>query len=134
MAPLGAHISHTYSTGCSIYFTFAFHCMVNENGIYDSARELAHYLSAKEAVLDHFCAAGGAVSHHHAVGLEPLSWLTKEAAFADGSVIEALKVSVDPTRIMNLGRHMTTAARPFLSSSPPRAPVRMRRNCMTGPS
>ena len=59
---VGAHIRHTYPSGCSIYFTFAFRCLVDGEGRYDPVRELAHYLAAKDAILNHFCAAGGAGS------------------------------------------------------------------------
>jgi alkyldihydroxyacetonephosphate synthase len=115
---IGVHVSHTYPAGCSIYFTFAFHCLTDATGRYEPARELAHYLSAKEAILEHFCAAGGAISHHHAVGQEHLPWLAREVEFGRGSVIEAVKASVDPLGIMNPGRHVTGAARPLSEAMP----------------
>lgn len=101
---LGCHVSHSYASGCSLYFTFAFRCLYGPDGSYDWERELAHFLSVKQAVLGHFVSRKAALSHHHSVGCEHLPWLACETSFGTGTAIEALKPAVDPKQIMNPGR------------------------------
>ena len=98
---LGCHVSHTYSLGASMYFSFAFRCDISPEGAYDPAAELAYYANVKKSSLVCFSKAGATLSHHHAVGYEHLPWLTGESRVGDGSMIEAVKTALDPERIMN---------------------------------
>jgi len=93
---LGCHISHSYHTGASLYFTYAFHAC--------PGRELAQYLQIKKAAEDTFLAHGATLSHHHAVGYEHMPWLEAEISPAGVRAIQSLKEGVDPQRIMNPGK------------------------------
>jgi alkyldihydroxyacetonephosphate synthase len=102
---VGCHVSHTYSAGCSLYFTFAFGCRRDADGRYDPEAELAHYLAAKQAIIGHFVDQGGAASHHHAVGYEHLPWQAADGSLAGATIVEAAKAILDPDGRMNPGRH-----------------------------
>ncbi|MGZ6205332.1 MAG: FAD-binding oxidoreductase [Candidatus Binataceae bacterium] len=101
---LGCHVSHTYPTGASLYFSFAFRCLTDDAGRYDPWRELEHYLAVKRAGLECFAAHGATLSHHHAVGYEHLPWLLDENRCGPGTVIDAVKAKLDPNDIMNPGK------------------------------
>jgi alkyldihydroxyacetonephosphate synthase len=101
---LGCHISHCYSSGASLYFTFAFRCRGADDGDIDRSAELAHYRNVKTGLLDGFAECGGTFSHHHAVGREHLPWLRAETAIGEVMPIAALKTAIDPTGIMNPGK------------------------------
>jgi alkyldihydroxyacetonephosphate synthase len=64
------HISHLYPNGASLYFTFLAR---QERGA-----ELEQWRAAKSAATDAIVAAGGTITHHHAVGLEHAPWLPQE--------------------------------------------------------
>jgi alkyldihydroxyacetonephosphate synthase len=101
---LGCHISHCYSSGASLYFTFAFRCRSAADGRIDRSAELAHYRAVKTGLLDGFAACGCTLSHHHAVGREHLRWLGAETAIGDVMPVAALKAAIDPDAIMNPGK------------------------------
>lgn len=89
-----AHFSHAYLDGCAIYFTFA--------GI-DTRDELAHYKETWRLALEAVTSHGGAVSHHHGVGIHKHAFLAGHHGpmwerFAD------LKERFDPQRLMNRGK------------------------------
>jgi alkyldihydroxyacetonephosphate synthase len=106
---LGCHVSHTYPTGASLYFSFAFRCLTDASGRYDPWRELEHYVAVKRAGLDCFAAHGATLSHHHAVGYEHLPWLLDENRCGPGTVVDALKAQLDPNDIMNPGKLVSAA-------------------------
>jgi len=101
---LGCHISHCYSSGASLYFTFAFRCRTGADGRIDRSAELAHYRSVKTDLLDGFAECGCTLSHHHAVGREHLKWLRAETAIGEVMPVAALKSAIDPDAIMNPGK------------------------------
>jgi alkyldihydroxyacetonephosphate synthase len=101
---IGCHVSHCYSSGASLYFTFAFRCRVTGHGVIDRAAELAHYRRAKTDLLNCFAECGATLSHHHAVGREHLPWLRAETTIGDVMPIAALKAAIDPEFIMNPGK------------------------------
>jgi alkyldihydroxyacetonephosphate synthase len=109
---LGCHVSHTYPTGASLYFSFAFRCLTDTEGRYDPWRELEHYLAVKRAALDCFAAHEATLSHHHAVGYEHLPWLLDENRCGPGTVVDALKARLDPNDIMNPGKLVTVRETP----------------------
>jgi alkyldihydroxyacetonephosphate synthase len=92
----GCHISHTYHTGASLYFTFA----VVEN----QERGLQHYLAIKKSLEDAFMQHGGTLSHHHAVGYEHLPWVERDISAVGVGAVTALKNQFDPRGIMNPGK------------------------------
>ncbi|MGF6886109.1 alkyldihydroxyacetonephosphate synthase [Nocardia sp. GAS34] len=89
------HISHTYPTGASLYFTVV-------------AKQLddpiAQWHTAKHAVGDAIAAAGGTITHHHAVGADHRPWMTGEIGELGVRVLRAVKQAVDPAGILNPGK------------------------------
>ena len=93
---VGCHISHTYDSGASLYFTFGF---AGHKG-----QELRQYLRIKKATQDSFLDNGATLSHHHAVGYEHLPWLERDISSTGLAAIESLKSGLDPNGVMNPGR------------------------------
>lgn len=89
------HISHTYPTGASLYFTVV-------------AKQLddpiAQWLRAKRAAGDAIAAAAGTITHHHAVGADHRPWLPAEIGDLGVEVLRAVKAAVDPVGILNPGK------------------------------
>jgi alkyldihydroxyacetonephosphate synthase len=92
----GCHISHTYRSGASLYFTFGF---MQQRG-----HEMEQYLNVKRAAQQSFIDGGATLSHHHAVGTEHLPWLSADISPLGVKAIAAIKHGLDPDNIMNPGR------------------------------
>ncbi|HTV60905.1 MAG TPA: FAD-binding oxidoreductase [Verrucomicrobiae bacterium] len=92
----GCHISHTYHSGASLYFTFGFK--------QQAGREMEQYLKVKRAVQQSFIDHGATLSHHHAVGTEHLPWLAADVSPVGVKAVAALKQGLDPGNSMNPGR------------------------------
>jgi alkyldihydroxyacetonephosphate synthase len=92
-----AHQSHSYPDGACLYFTFA-----GQPGP-DAGAKDAFYTAAWEAgtraVLEH----GGALSHHHGVGLNR-SRFVRDALGPAFTVLAAVKHALDPHGILNPGK------------------------------
>jgi len=99
---VGCHISHTYRTGASLYFTFG--CVMQHG------REMAQYQHVKRAAQDAFLANGGTLSHHHGVGTEHLPWLVDDISALGVEAVASVKRGLDPAAIMNPGRLQPSAA------------------------
>ena len=93
---VGCHLSHSYRTGGSLYFTFG--CLQREG------REIEQYLYVKKAAEDAFMKYGGTLSHHHAVGTEHLPWVEEDLSPTGLKAVKALKAGLDPNDIMNPGK------------------------------
>jgi alkyldihydroxyacetonephosphate synthase len=93
---LGCHISHTYKTGCSLYFTFA--------AWMTPGKELEEYYRYKRLITETFVTHGGTLSHHHAVGIEHLDWMEREVTPTGVRALKGLKAALDPSGIMNPGK------------------------------
>ncbi len=89
------HISHTYPTGASLYFTVV--CA-------QTADPIAQWRVAKKAASDAIGAAGGTITHHHAVGSDHRPWMTGEIGELGVEVLRAVKAVLDPTGILNPGK------------------------------
>jgi alkyldihydroxyacetonephosphate synthase len=89
------HLSHGYPTGGSLYFTV----------LADRADDLPiqQWLSAKRAATDALLAAGGTLTHHHAVGADHRPWLEREVGPLGVEVLRAVKQRLDPQGICNPG-------------------------------
>ena len=89
-----AHQSHAYGDGACLYFTFA--------GLPgDSADD--YYVRAWDAVMDVTQQHGGALSHHHGIGLNR----GRMMAAAHGrafDILVGLKDQLDPHGILNPGK------------------------------
>lgn len=89
------HISHTYPAGASLYFTVA--CA-------QASDPIAQWRAAKRAACDAIVAAGGTITHHHAVGADHREWLPAEVGDLGVEILRAVKDVVDPTGILNPGK------------------------------
>jgi alkyldihydroxyacetonephosphate synthase len=90
-----AHQSHSYPDGACLYFTFA--------GKPPEADREAYYCAAWDAGQRAVLAAGGALSHHHGVGLNR-SRFVAEALGAGFGVLQSVKDALDPNGILNPGK------------------------------
>ena len=93
-----AHQSHAYADGACLYFTFA--GRPAGPGV-DHAEE--YYRRAWDAIMSPTEAAGGAISHHHGIGLNRGRYL---AGYLGGAfeVLTAVKAALDPSGILNPGK------------------------------
>jgi alkyldihydroxyacetonephosphate synthase len=90
-----AHQSHSYLDGGCLYFTFAGRPPADEREAYYRAV----WDVGQRAVL----AAGGALSHHHGVGLNRARFVRE--ALRDGfGVLQSVKDALDPNGILNPGK------------------------------
>lgn len=89
------HISHTYATGASLYFTVA--CAQADD-------PLAQWSAAKRAAGDALVASGGTITHHHAVGADHRAWMHDEIGELGIDVLRAVKNVVDPAGVLNPGK------------------------------
>jgi len=89
------HISHTYPTGASLYFTIVAKQLEDP---------IAQWRTAKRAVGDAIAAAGATITHHHAVGADHRPWMTGEIGDLGVRVLRAVKQAVDPVGILNPGK------------------------------
>lgn len=89
------HVSHTYPTGASLYFTVA-----------TAAGEdpLARWEGAKRAASDAIVAHGGTITHHHAVGTDHRPWMAAEIGPLGVEVLRAVKAALDPQGVLNPGK------------------------------
>ena len=95
-ALVGAHISHLYPHGASLYFTFL--------ARRETGAEIEQWRAAKGAACDAIIAAGGTITHHHAIGRDHAPWMTDEVGELGVEVIRAAKRRLDPAGIMNPGK------------------------------
>lgn len=93
-----AHQSHAYTDGGCLYFTFA-----GRPADGTTAAAEAYYRRAFDAVTEPTIRAGGAISHHHGVGLNRGLYMR---AYMGGAfdVLESLKGALDPRGILNPGK------------------------------
>jgi alkyldihydroxyacetonephosphate synthase len=89
------HLSHSYSDGACLYFTFA---------AAPSADEVeATYVELWDAGQRAVLANGGNLSHHHGVGLNRARFAAEALGPAHG-VLAAVKQALDPHGILNPGK------------------------------
>ncbi|NKY59870.1 FAD-binding oxidoreductase [Nocardia flavorosea] len=88
------HISHTYPTGASLYFTIVAKLLDDP---------ITQWLTAKQAAGDAIAAAGATITHHHAVGADHRRWLPEEIGELGVRVLHAVKREIDPAGILNPG-------------------------------
>jgi alkyldihydroxyacetonephosphate synthase len=93
---VSAHQSHAYRDGACLYFTFA-----GRPGA--GADPDGFYVAAWDAVIGATLDAGGAISHHHGVGINRARHM---AAALDGGlpVLAAVKAALDPAGVLNPGK------------------------------
>ncbi|GAA1466603.1 FAD-binding oxidoreductase [Nocardiopsis exhalans] len=94
-AVVQCHISHTYATGASLYFTVATGAGTDPAARWDRA---------KRAASDAIVANRGTITHHHAVGTDHRPWMAAELGPLGGEVLRAVKSALDPHGVLNPGK------------------------------
>jgi alkyldihydroxyacetonephosphate synthase len=89
------HVSHVYSSGASLYYTFISPA---------AAEPLAQWRAVKTAASDAIIAAGGTITHHHAVGTDHREHLAAELGEVGVGILRAIKAELDPAGILNPGK------------------------------
>jgi alkyldihydroxyacetonephosphate synthase len=90
------HLSHAYADGASLYFTFISRSRRGE--------EIDQWRRVKRAASEAIVAAGGTITHHHAVGRDHAPYMEAEVGRTGLDVLRAVKEQLDPTGIMNPGK------------------------------
>jgi alkyldihydroxyacetonephosphate synthase len=90
-----AHQSHSYTSGACLYFTFA--------GKPPEDQREQYYRAAWDAGQRAVLAAGGALSHHHGIGLNR-SRFVRDALGSGLDVLQSVKDALDPNGILNPGK------------------------------
>ncbi|MGA2519872.1 MAG: FAD-binding oxidoreductase [Acidimicrobiales bacterium] len=100
-----AHQSHSYVDGACLYFTFAGRMPeVPDPGAASGDGWAEHYYaSAWRAVMDTVRAHGGAISHHHGIGINRGRFMA-DALGGAFDVLVDLKNSLDPRGVLNPGK------------------------------
>ncbi|WP_163513827.1 FAD-binding oxidoreductase [Fodinicola acaciae] len=89
------HVSHLYPTGASLYFTVV--CGQSDDPV-------SQWNKAKQAAGDAIVAAGGTITHHHAVGVDHRPWMVDEVGELGVAILRAVKDRLDPAGILNPGK------------------------------
>ncbi|GAC1591013.1 MAG: FAD-binding oxidoreductase [Acidimicrobiales bacterium] len=102
MMAASAHQSHAYGDGACLYFTWA--ARMPEGTPIGGAAQEGLYRQAWDAVTGATLEAGGALSHHHGIGLNRSRFVP--TALGDGgmAVLRGLKDTLDPNGILNPGK------------------------------
>ncbi len=87
--------THVYPDGPAPYFTF--------EGMGRPGAELEMHQEIKRAASDAIMAAGGTITHHHAVGRVHRPWYDRQRPDPFAAALRAAKSAVDPNGILNPG-------------------------------
>ena len=87
--------THAYPDGCAPYFS------VIAPGRPGS--ELEQWAEIKDAASEAILAAGGTITHHHAVGRDHDPWYRRQRPEAFGRALAAAKGELDPAGVLNPG-------------------------------
>ena len=96
---VSCHISHSYLDGASLYFTFIFPRLLED--------ELNQWRKIKKAASDAIVQNGGTISHHHGIGEDHLPWMAAEKGPLGIDILRAVKMALDPKGILNPGKLIT---------------------------
>jgi alkyldihydroxyacetonephosphate synthase len=92
---LFCHISHTYETGASLYFTMIAPQELN--------KEIEQWKELKNVVSDAIINNNGAISHHHGIGKDHRKWYLQKLGKEARTLLQAVKAQLDPKGILNPG-------------------------------
>ncbi len=90
------HLSHAYADGASLYFTFV--CRARRGA------EIEQWRAVKGAASEAIVAAGGTITHHHAVGRDHAPYMEAEVGKVGLEALRSVKERLDPAGIMNPGK------------------------------
>jgi alkyldihydroxyacetonephosphate synthase len=92
---VGCRFTHAYPDGAAPYFT-----------VVAPARrgsEIAQWDEVKAAASDAIAAAGGTITHHHAVGRDHRPWYDLQRPDPFAAALRGAKAAVDPAGVLNPG-------------------------------
>ncbi|MBI2765117.1 MAG: FAD-binding oxidoreductase [Chloroflexi bacterium] len=92
---LSCRFTHVYTDGPAPYYTFS---ALGKRGA-----ELEMWAEIKAAAADALMAAGGTITHHHAVGRDHRRWYDQQRPPLFAEALRAARRAVDPNGIMNPG-------------------------------
>jgi len=92
---VACRFTHVYPDGPAPYYTFVTPARAGD--------ELAQWRAIKHAASEAVHAAGGTITHHHAVGRTHMPWYRRERPPAFGEALASVKRTLDPSAIMNPG-------------------------------
>jgi alkyldihydroxyacetonephosphate synthase len=87
--------THVYPDGPAPYYTMVAPARRGD--------ELAQWDEIKRAAADAVIAAGGTITHHHAVGRDHRPWYDRQRPDAFAAALRAAKAELDPRGILNPG-------------------------------
>jgi alkyldihydroxyacetonephosphate synthase len=90
------HLSHAYTDGASLYFTFIARSLIGG--------EVEQWRAVKRSACEAIVANGGTITHHHAVGRDHAPYMSAEVGPTGLDVLRAVKAELDPAGIMNPGK------------------------------
>jgi alkyldihydroxyacetonephosphate synthase len=88
-------LTHAYADGAAPYFTVLAPVSRGE--------ELERWAAMKAAASDAVLAAGGTITHHHAVGRDHRPWYDRQRPEPFAAALRAAKAAVDPAGMLNPG-------------------------------
>ena len=94
-AVVTTRVTHTYPDGCAPYFTVL---APGRRG-----DEVAQWDAVKTAASDAILAAGGTITHHHAVGRDHAPWYRRQVPDLHQRSLSAVKRELDPDGVCNPG-------------------------------
>jgi alkyldihydroxyacetonephosphate synthase len=89
------HVSHPYTDGASLYFTFFFAC----SGSHEAT--IRRWARAKRAATAALVTAGATLSHHHGIGQWHAPWFEHEVRPHGRAMLAAAARICDPAGILN---------------------------------
>ena len=92
---VSTRFTHVYPDGPAVYYTFSV------KG--DPARLIEQWRHIKTRASDALFAAGGTITHHHAVGRDHMPWYRAQRPALFGVALAAAKRALDPAGVMNPG-------------------------------
>jgi alkyldihydroxyacetonephosphate synthase len=95
LGTVSTRFTHVYPDGPAPYYTF------NARGT--PGRLLEQWRHIKARASDALLAAGGTITHHHAVGRDHMPWYREQRPALFGRALDAAKSVLDPARILNPG-------------------------------
>ena len=87
--------THLYPDGPAPYFTW--------HALGDKAKLVEQFWAIKAAASDAMLAAGGTITHHHALGRDHRAWYDRERPDLFAEALGAVKQRLDPHHVLNPG-------------------------------
>ena len=88
-------LTHVYPDGAAPYFTVLAPAR--------RGREVAQWDEVKAAASEALLAAGGTITHHHAVGRDHRPWYDRQRPDAFAAALRGAKAVLDPAGVLNPG-------------------------------